>query len=70
MLTKPDLATERTTKDTIIDLVLRKRSNLRLGYYVVKNRSGDDSTSTVSKRLAAEKAFFMAPEHTWMGSLE
>ncbi|KAF4630112.1 hypothetical protein G7Y89_g8030 [Cudoniella acicularis] len=61
VLTKPDLVTERTTKDAIIDLVLGKRSNLRLGYYIVKNRSADDNISTVSDRLAAEKAFFMAP---------
>ncbi|OBT39085.1 hypothetical protein VE00_09922 [Pseudogymnoascus sp. WSF 3629] len=61
VLTKPDLATEMATKDAIINLVLGKYSNLKLGYYIVKNRSADDNISTVSDRLAAEKAFFMAP---------
>jgi hypothetical protein len=61
VLTKPDLATERTTKDAVIDLVLGKRSNLRLGYYVVKNRSADDNVSTVSDHLATKEAFFTAP---------
>lgn len=54
VLTKPDLATERATQDAVIDLVLGKRNNLKLGYYVVKNRSVDDNTSTTTARLAAE----------------
>ena len=61
VLTKPDLATEKATKDTIIDLILGKRRSLRLGYHVVKNRSADDNNSTIAVRLAAEKAFFVAP---------
>ncbi|KAI0880906.1 interferon-induced GTP-binding protein Mx2 [Annulohypoxylon maeteangense] len=61
VLTKPDLATERATQDSVIDLVLSKRNRLNLGYCVVKNRSADDSTSSMSDRLAAEKAFFMGP---------
>ncbi|GKT52015.1 interferon-induced GTP-binding protein Mx1 [Colletotrichum spaethianum] len=61
VLTKPDLVTEMATQGMIIDLVLGKRSTLKLGYYVVKNRSADDNTSTLSQRAAAEKAFFMAP---------
>lgn len=61
VLTKPDLATERTTQDTVIDIVQGRRNKLKLGYYVVKNRSADDNTSTASDRHAAEEAFFMAP---------
>lgn len=61
VLTKPDLATEKATKDTIIDLVLGKRRSLKLGYHVVKNRSADDNNSTIADRLAAEETFFMAP---------
>ncbi|PNY26227.1 Interferon-induced GTP-binding protein Mx1 [Tolypocladium capitatum] len=61
VLTKPDLAMEIATRDAIIDLVVGKRSYLKLGYYVVKNRSADDITSTLAERAAAEKAFFMAP---------
>ncbi|KAK2037735.1 interferon-induced GTP-binding protein Mx2 [Colletotrichum somersetense] len=61
VLTKPDLVTEMATQGAIVDLVLGKRSTLKLGYHVVKNRSADDNTSTLSQRAAAEKAFFMAP---------
>jgi hypothetical protein len=62
VLTKPDLATERATQDAVIDLVLGKRNPLKLGYWVVKNRSADDETSTLAERLSAEKAFFMSPQ--------
>lgn len=61
VLTKADLATERATKDAIMDLVSGKRNPLKLGYYVVKNRSADDNNSTLFDRLNDEKAFFMAP---------
>ncbi|KJK73963.1 hypothetical protein H634G_10752 [Metarhizium anisopliae BRIP 53293] len=61
VLTKPDLATEKATQDAVIDLVKGRRNNLKLGYCVVKNRSADDDTSSMSDRLAAEQAFFMAP---------
>ena len=64
VLTKPDLATENATRDAIIDLVVGKKSYLKLGYYVVKNRSADDSKSTLAERAAAEKAFFTAPPWT------
>lgn len=57
VLTKPDLATEEASKDTIRDLVLGKGSNLKLGYHVVKNRS------TLDQRFASEEAFFM--DHAW-----
>ncbi|KAK2758928.1 interferon-induced GTP-binding protein Mx1 [Colletotrichum kahawae] len=61
VLTKPDLVTETATRGAIIDLVLGRRSTLKLGYYMVKNRSADDNFSTLSERAAAEQAFFMAP---------
>jgi len=61
VLTKADLVTEKATQDTIIDLISGKRHILKLGYYVVKNRSADDDHSTVSDCLDAERAFFMAP---------
>ncbi|KJZ68698.1 hypothetical protein HIM_11912 [Hirsutella minnesotensis 3608] len=64
VLTKPDLVTENATRDAIMDLVMGKRSNLKLGYFIVKNRSADDNTSTLAQRAAAEKAFFMAPPWT------
>lgn len=60
VLTKPDLATEAATQKAVVDLVQGKRSNLKLGYYVVKNRGADDVAGgwTQAKRAAAEKAFF------------
>jgi spore maturation protein SpmA len=60
VLTKPDLATKTATKDAIVNLVLRKRSILRLRYYVIKNRSADDNSFTISDRVDTEKAFFSA----------
>jgi len=68
VLTKPDLATERATQEAVIDLIQGKRNNLKLGYCVVKNRSADDNSSTLSERLAAEHAFFMAPPWSSIGS--
>ncbi|KAJ8119426.1 hypothetical protein ONZ43_g3617 [Nemania bipapillata] len=64
VLTKPDLVNEKATQVAIMDLVLGKRNPLKLGYYVVKNRGADDSTSTISDRFTAERAFFMAPPWT------
>lgn len=55
VLTKPDLASEKATQDAIMDLVFGKRNPLRLGYYIVKNRSADDHTSTISDRCAQFK---------------
>lgn len=58
VLTKPDLAVERATKQAVIDLVLGKRNDLRLGYCVVKNRNADDEGSTLRERHLQEKNFF------------
>lgn len=58
VLTKPDLAIERATKQTVIDLVLGKRNDLTLGYCVVKNRDADDQESTLDQRHEREDAFF------------
>lgn len=66
VLTKPDLATEMATKNAVMDLLLERRSKLKLGYYVVKNRSADDSTSTAAQRDADETAFFTS--HPWSGA--
>ncbi|KJZ74385.1 hypothetical protein HIM_06195 [Hirsutella minnesotensis 3608] len=46
--TKPDLATEKATRDAVMDPIAGKRSDLKLGYFVVKNRSADDNTSTLA----------------------
>lgn len=58
VLTKPDLATETTTQQAVVDLILGQNHPLKLGYYAVKNRSADDEHSTRTKRLQAEMLFF------------
>lgn len=58
VLTKPDLAPERAMQQNIVDLILGKRQDLKLGYYVVKNRGADDANSTLQRRNAEEAAFF------------
>jgi hypothetical protein len=69
VLTKPDLVTEVASQKAIMDLVLGKGKQLRLGYCVVKNRGADDAQSSAVKRLAQEKAFFGKPEwHEIAGS--
>jgi hypothetical protein len=58
VLTKPDLVTEAATRMTVMDLLQGRRSKLKLGYFVVKNRSADDSASTTQQRTASEIGFF------------
>lgn len=48
VLTKPDLTMEAATREVIMDLIMGKRSHLKLGYCVVKNRSADDNTSSLA----------------------
>ncbi|KAK0660869.1 P-loop containing nucleoside triphosphate hydrolase protein [Cercophora samala] len=42
VLTKPDLLKERSAKRSVCGLVLGNRKPLNLGYYIVRNRGGDD----------------------------
>ncbi|KAI1288594.1 P-loop containing nucleoside triphosphate hydrolase protein, partial [Xylaria venustula] len=58
VLTKPDLAIEKTTQQIAIDHVLGKRGELTLGYYVIKNRGPDDAHMTLEQGQAHERAFF------------
>lgn len=58
VLTKPDLAIERTTQQIAIDHVLGKRGELTLGYYVVKNRGPDDADKTLEQGQRDELEFF------------
>lgn len=66
VLTKPDLTSEIATRDAVVDLVTGRKGNLKLGYYVVKNRGADDNTSSLAERAESEKAFFMDP--CWAGA--
>ncbi|KAK3334146.1 interferon-induced GTP-binding protein mx2 [Cercophora scortea] len=43
VLTKPDLVTEISGKIAVCNVVKGKRKPLNLGYYIVRNRGGDDS---------------------------
>lgn len=58
VLTKPDLAVENATKEVVVDLVLGRRRDLKLGYCLVKNRSADDTSSSHEERDRQEKSFF------------
>lgn len=58
VLTKPDLATEKATQQAVFDLVRGKRNDLKLGYYVVRNRGADDDDSTLLDRNAVEATTF------------
>ncbi|KAL7627589.1 hypothetical protein AAE478_001782 [Parahypoxylon ruwenzoriense] len=58
VLTKPDLAIERATQQIAIDHVTGARSDLTLGYYIVKNRGPDDVGKTLKQGQADENMFF------------
>ncbi|EFQ30962.1 dynamin family protein [Colletotrichum graminicola M1.001] len=58
VLTKPDLVSENATREAAMDLIRGKRRDIQLGYYVVKNRGADDTSSIKEERDYQEKAFF------------
>ncbi|KAL8403586.1 hypothetical protein RB594_008734 [Gaeumannomyces avenae] len=58
VLTKPDLAIEKAMQQIAIDHVTGKRSDLTLGYYMVKNRGSDQMDMTLQAGQDAEIAFF------------
>ncbi|KAK1957626.1 dynamin family protein [Colletotrichum sublineola] len=58
VLTKPDLVSENATREAAMDLIRGKRRDIQLGYYVVKNRGADDTSSSKEERDYQEKAFF------------
>lgn len=64
ILTKPDLLKERSAKLSVCNLVEGKRKPLKLGYYVVRNRGGDDdddANDTASALHEREAIFREAP---------
>ncbi|GKT45678.1 interferon-induced GTP-binding protein Mx2 [Colletotrichum spaethianum] len=63
VLTKPDLVSENATREAAMDLIRGKRRDIQLGYYVVKNRGADDTSSSKEERDSQEKAFFS--EEPW-----
>ncbi|KZL86160.1 dynamin family protein [Colletotrichum incanum] len=58
VLTKPDLVSEKATRKGAMDLIWGKRRDIQLGYYAVKNRGADDTSSSKEERDYQEKAFF------------
>ncbi|KAJ0166760.1 Interferon-induced GTP-binding protein Mx2 [Colletotrichum tanaceti] len=58
VLTKPDLVSEKATREAAMDLIRGKRRDIQLGYYVVKNRGADDTSSSKEERDFQEKLFF------------
>ena len=58
VLTKPDILKEQATTNKVLELVRSERKPLKLGYFVVRNRGADDTTSTLEQRNAIERAFF------------
>ncbi|KAJ0322374.1 hypothetical protein Brms1b_002176 [Colletotrichum noveboracense] len=63
VLTKPDLVRENATREAAMDLIRGKRRDIQLGYYVVKNRGADDTSSSKDERDFEEKFFF--DEEPW-----
>ncbi|KAI1409404.1 P-loop containing nucleoside triphosphate hydrolase protein [Hypoxylon sp. FL1857] len=61
VLTKPDLAIERVMQQIAIDHVIGTRSDLLLGYYIVKNRGPDDVDKSLEQGQADERKFFSNP---------
>ncbi|GJC96848.1 dynamin family protein [Colletotrichum higginsianum] len=58
VLTKPDLVSENATREAAMDLIRGKRRDIQLGYYVVKNRGANDTSSSKEERDFQEKLFF------------
>ena len=69
ILTKPDLVSERSAKAVVCNLVLGKRRPLTLGYYVVRNRGGDEETSggdadpLEREEMFKEDPWILLPDH-------
>lgn len=61
VLTKPDLVTERSGKATVCSLIEGKRKPLNLGYYLVRNRGGDDDGESESSTDHREDLFKEEP---------
>ncbi len=63
ILTKPDLVTERSAKLAVCNLVEGKRKPLNLGYFLVRNRGGDDDEDDSSPNLREREDMFR--EYPW-----
>ncbi|KAI1342394.1 P-loop containing nucleoside triphosphate hydrolase protein [Xylariaceae sp. FL0016] len=58
VLTKPDLAIEEVMQKIAVDHVTGKRSELTLGYYIVKNRGPGEAHLSLEEGKAEERRFF------------
>ncbi|KAL2270928.1 hypothetical protein VTJ83DRAFT_299 [Remersonia thermophila] len=61
ILTKPDLVTEPSGQAAVCNIVLGKRKQLTLGYYVVRSRGADQDDKDFARR---EEMFNKAPWNT------
>ena len=61
VLTKPDLVQEVSKQEAVMQVLLGNAHKLKLGYYAIKNRGADDTTSTPSSRAKDEESFFREP---------
>ncbi|KAK3394416.1 P-loop containing nucleoside triphosphate hydrolase protein [Podospora didyma] len=58
IMTKPDCVTETTAKNSVCSIVLGKKKQLNLGYYVVRSRGADEEDDEYERR---EEMFKQAP---------
>ncbi|KAK3681086.1 dynamin family protein [Podospora appendiculata] len=65
VLTKPDLVTEISGKIAVCNMVQGKRKPLNLGYYIVRNRGGDDSGKQDADGSDLQDREGIFKEHPW-----
>ncbi|KAK4449599.1 P-loop containing nucleoside triphosphate hydrolase protein [Podospora aff. communis PSN243] len=65
VLTKPDTVTEKSQKTSVCNLVLGKRMPLTLGYFVVRNRGGDDEDADADADIDFAERERMFAEEPW-----
>ncbi|TIC96829.1 Interferon-induced GTP-binding protein Mx [Colletotrichum higginsianum] len=65
ILTKADLLKERTARLAVVNLVEGNRKHLKLGYYVVTNRGGDDHGEEEDALAALREREAIFLEHPW-----
>jgi hypothetical protein len=57
ILKKPDLV-DKGAEDDVIDLIMGKQNQLRLGYCIVRNRGQQELLINSAERLRKEREFF------------
>lgn len=65
VLTKPDLVIERSAKEAVCNLVNGRKKPLNLGYYIVKNRGGDDDDDSDNDSGLRQKERDLFQQSPW-----